>query len=51
MSGEQWEVPGYFKPRQHSDHVGIWGKNESSFQDGLEEEGNGKVAMAVRDRR
>ena len=31
--------------------MGIWEKNESSFQDGLEEESNGKAAVVVRERR
>lgn len=44
-------IPGSFKAGEHSDNMGIWEKNESSFQDGLEEESNGKAAVVVRDRR
>lgn len=46
---EQWAVPGHFKAGQHNGNMGIWGKNESGLQDGLAEEGNEKVAVAVRD--
>jgi len=44
-------IPGCFKAGEHSDDMGIWQKNESSFQDGLEEESNGKTAVVVRDTR
>lgn len=44
-------IPGRFKVAEHSDYMGIWEKNESGFQDGLEEESNGKAAVVVRDMR
>lgn len=44
-------IPGCFKTGEHSDDMGIWEKNENSFQDGLEEKRNGKTAVVVRDMR
>lgn len=50
MSGEQWEVPGYFKAGQHGDNMGIWGRTKAVFRMVWKRKVmNGKVAKAVRD--
>lgn len=36
-------ILGCFKAGEHSDDTDIWEKNDSSFQDGLEEESMGRL--------